>query len=98
MKEKVKTLLISDKKYRKSDNQLMARMWYDQIFDKIHRMTAIDLLIELANGNLKNWDSVTRMRRKIQEDNPGLRDKKVYDLRMEQELEYRMLYGPKDTL
>lgn len=98
MKAKVTQLLVSNKKYRKSDNQLMARMWYDQIFDKIHTMSAVDLLVELANGNLKNWESVTRMRRKIQQDNPDLRDKKVYDLRMEQELEYRMIYSPKDTL
>ena len=36
MKKKIKDLLRSNKKYRKSDRVLMARIWYEDLGYKIH--------------------------------------------------------------
>jgi hypothetical protein len=96
--EQVKSLLESNKKYRKSDRVLMARVWYDHLSHKVNSMSALDLLMELSKGNLPNWESITRVRRKIQEDNPDLRDEKTFKLREERELEFRTQYSARDTL
>tara|TARA_R100001163_G_C4986854_1_gene140910 strand:- start:250 stop:525 length:276 start_codon:yes stop_codon:yes gene_type:complete len=91
-------LLESNKKYRKSDPVLMARLWYDHLSHKINSMTALDLLMELSKGNLPNWESNTRVRRKLQEDYPELKDEKTFKLREEKELEYKTRYSARDTL
>ena len=98
MKKKIKDLLRSNKKYRKSDRVLMARIWYEDLGYKIHEMSAIELLMELSKGNLSNWETITRLRRKIQSENLELRDEAIYNARMDFEFEYRTNYGRKDTL
>ena len=90
MQKKIKALLESNKKYRKSDAVLMARLWYDHLSHKLNSMTALDLLMMLSKGELPNWESITRARRKIQSENPELRE--------ERELEFRTRYSSRDTL
>jgi hypothetical protein len=97
-KRQVKKLLESNLKYRKSDRVLMARVWYDHLSHKVSSMTALDLLMELSKGNLPNWESITRVRRKLQSENPDLRDEEVFKLREEKELEFRTQYSLRDTL
>ena len=70
MKSKIMDLLVSNPFYQKSDNALLARIWYDHLKFKINDMSAIDLLTELKKGNLPNHKSITRLRRKIQNDSP----------------------------
>ena len=98
MQKKIKALLESNKKYRKSDGVLMARLWYDHLSYKINSMTALDLLMMLSKGNLPNWESITRARRKIQSENPELRDDETFKLREERELEFRTRYSTRDLL
>ena len=98
MQKKIKALLESNKKYRKSDAILMARLWYDHLSHKLNSMTALDLLMELSKGNLPNWESITRVRRKLQSENPDLRDEEVFRLREERELVFRTQYSLRDTL
>ena len=98
MKKKVKDLLRSNKKYRQSDNVLMARVWYDAILHKVNGMTALDLLLMLSKGDLPNWESITRVRRKLQSEYPELRDEETFRLREERELEFRTKYSARDTL
>ena len=98
MQSKITDLLTNRKEYRVSDDKLLARIWYDHLKFKISRMSAVDLLTELKNGNLPNHKTITRIRRKIQSENNHLKDEKVSKLRKEQELEYRMKYSTPDTL
>ena len=98
MQKKIKALLESNKKYRKSDPVLMARLWYDHLSHKLNSMTALDLLMMLSKGELPNWESITRARRKIQSENPELRDEETFRLREERELEFRTQYSLRDTL
>ena len=98
MQKKIKALLESNKKYRKSDAILMARVWYDHLSHKVNSMTALDLLMMLSKNKLPNWESITRARRKIQSENPELRDEETFRLREERELEFRTRYSSRDTL
>ena len=98
MQKKIKALLESNKKYRKSDAILMARLWYDHLSHKLNSMTALDLLMMLSKGELPNWESITRARRKIQSENPELRDEETFKLREERELEFRTRYSSRDFL
>ena len=98
MQKKINALLESNKKYRKSDAILMARLWYDHLSHKLNSMTALDLLMMLSKGELPNWESITRARRKIQSENPELRDEETFRLREERELEFRTQYSIRDTL
>tara|TARA_R100000388_G_C7103448_1_gene93185 strand:+ start:160 stop:441 length:282 start_codon:yes stop_codon:yes gene_type:complete len=91
-------LLISDKKYRASDNVLLARIWHDHLKYKIKDMSALDLLNSLAKGNLPNHKTITRIRRDLQSQNNFLKDKKVDKLRKDLELEHKMQYSTSDSL
>lgn len=98
MKSKIMELLISDKKYRASDNVLLARIWHDHLKYKINDMSAMDLLNLLAKGNLPNHKTITRIRRDLQSQNNFLKDKKVDKLRKDLELEHKMQYSTSDSL
>ena len=54
--------------------------------------------MDLAKGNLPNWESITRARRQVQSDNPDLRDEKTFRLREERELEFRTQYSAGVTM
>lgn len=98
MQSKIMDLLISHKKYRASDNVLLARVWHDHLKYKIKDMSAVDLLNALAKGNLPNHKTITRIRRKLQSQNNYLKDKQVAKLRKDLELEYKMQYSAPDSL
>ena len=79
--------------YRKSDLRLMARIWFDDInrihYGGINRLTAIEFLDMLRNGDLTKSESVTRCRRKLQAQYVELRDPNVYKGRKDKEKEMR---------
>lgn len=97
-KEKIEAFLKANKKYRKSDKVLMSRIWYEDLINRIYDMTALEFLLELSRGNLSSWETMTRLRRQIQKEHPELRDPDVYEKRKDLEFEYRMQYGPRDSL
>lgn len=78
IKSDVHGLLLKSERCREADFILMANMWGHQLKkDKIDvgTMTARELLEKLAKGELICWESATRCRRKLQEQNPDLRGK-----------------------
>lgn len=74
-KAKVFELLSKCPHLRDDDNKLVANVWYSQLESKSD-MTAFQFLEGYAKGKFANSDSVTRMRRKLQEEFPELRGKK----------------------
>ena len=74
----VKELLTSSSKLRDNDQQLVANVWYVQTRDKfnIETMSAKNFLHELAQGNVMSSESITRCRRKLQEEHTYLRGNK----------------------
>jgi len=90
---RIKSLLASDLKYRKSDLDLMTRVWYDDLkaigYGDVDSFSAIDLLKLLKDSRLTKWDSATRCRRKLQSLYPTLRDSATYKGRKDKEFEMR---------
>lgn len=72
IKDKVQDLLTRFPHLRDSDEKLCANIWHSQIPAGI---SAKDYLQLYADGKLPSSESITRCRRKIQEDNPDLRGK-----------------------
>lgn len=61
---------------RDSDYKLLSRFWlaeWEQKGNDRNKGSAKDFLIDLYNGNLTPPESVTRLRRKAQYENPELR-------------------------
>ena len=56
---------------RDSDTKLVANIWHNTL--PSHIKSAFHLLQYMANGNLINYDSITRERRLIQKKYPELR-------------------------
>ena len=98
MQSKIMKLLKNNKKYRASDNVLLARIWHDHFKYKIKDMSALDLLNLLAKGKLPNHKTITRIRRKLQSQNNFLKDEQVAKLRKDLELEHKMQYSTSDSL
>jgi hypothetical protein len=69
---KVLDLLEKHPHLRDSDEKLVANVWHSEIMN-LPTLTAYDVLELYANGKLTNSDYITRIRRKIQEENPDLR-------------------------
>lgn len=100
MQQRIKKLLVSDMKYRISDTNLMARIWYDDLIAQgklISEMTAVDLLIQLKEDNLTNWETATRVRRKLQAKHKELRNEDVYKGRIEEADKWRKRFSPKNN-
>ena len=73
----VKNLLTEVPSLRDSDERLMATIWFKNIGeDNIKSLSAINLLQKLADGKLPSYESISRCRRKIQEEKPELRGEK----------------------
>lgn len=70
---KVKDLLELKPIYRDDYNALLSRVWYDEMQNK--SLSAIDFLHLLKNKQLSHPESIMRVRRKVQEENPHLRGK-----------------------
>jgi len=67
IKARVLCLLKSNPETRESDHSLIAHYYYNSIgADVLKNMTAIDLLTKLSFNKLPNFDSIGRVRRKLQ--------------------------------
>lgn len=72
LKEVVHYYLAKYPKLRDSDEHLVAIIWHNQI-SKNKDLSVVQFLKLYADGCLTNSDSITRMRRKLQEHHPELR-------------------------
>ena len=75
MANEVKKLLTKYPSLRDNDDKLMANIWCNRI-DNLDNETATNVLIMLAKRKLPSYESISRCRRKLQEDNPNLRGNK----------------------
>lgn len=76
--QRVKDLLITNPKTRDNDNLLLSIIWQDDILNK--KLHNTDFWHLLENGELTNFESVRRVRQKIQSECKELRGKR-YDER-----------------
>ena len=73
----VTELLNKHPKLRDSDNKLVATLWWKYYGDESCRLNPmITLLTDLSKDKLPSYESVSRCRRKIQEEVPRLRGEK----------------------
>ena len=75
MLDKVINLLTKHPSLRDSDERLTANIWYNNT-KNVNEIDAITLLSRFAEGKLPSYESISRCRRKIQEEKPELRGKK----------------------
>jgi len=75
IKGAVERLLREELKYRDSDALLWARIVQDYLggFDILRAMSAYELLRKFTKGELPSYESVSRARRMVQQDNEELR-------------------------
>ena len=75
-KEIIKTLLTENPQLRDSDAKLKCRFWTNELKTSgidTKQITAHEFLIMLSQNKLHNAEGLTRMRRKVQEENEHLR-------------------------
>lgn len=76
----VERLLSEEPVLRDNDSKLVANVWYALIGDaKVKEMSAMDFLKAYSSNLITPADTITRARRKIQEDNPDFRGEKWAD-------------------
>ena len=75
MLDKVINLLTKHHSLRDSDERLTANIWYNHT-KNVKTIDALTLLSRFAEGKLPSYESISRCRRKIQEEKPELRGKK----------------------
>ena len=75
VKTKVEQLLINNPKTRDCDNLLVATYYFYESGGKeaLQSQSAFDFLKKMSNGELTSFESISRARRKIQEQYPELR-------------------------
>ena len=72
--ERVKKILTQHPTTRENDHTLMAVIWHEDITTgPVRPSSATGFIQALSTGTLTNWESVTRVRRKIMEEDPSLR-------------------------
>lgn len=77
VKSIVEGLLIKNPNTRDSDNLLVATYYFYEVGGKdvLQNQSAYDFLKKMSAGSLTSFESISRARRKIQEQNPLLRGK-----------------------
>jgi len=83
----VKKYLEMDEKLRDSDNKLVCRIWNNFLWEKeinCKELSAYALLCLVATDELPSFESISRARRKIQEQHPELRGKNYKQRKNEQ--------------
>ena len=73
--DEVKDFLIKHPALRDSDERLMANIWNSHI-GNLEDVDGKEILSMLANHELPSYESISRCRRKLQEENPNLQGEK----------------------
>lgn len=82
----VKALLTRYTDLRDSDEMLVAWIWKTQVDQMNYPQLSADKFLQMmAKGMFPSSETITRTRRKVQEENPELRGKKYYDRQAKQE-------------
>ena len=78
LKGEIKELLEEYPITRDDDNKLVCNIWWKEAGGHlvVQKLMAHDFLSKIANGSLSSWETITRIRRKLQEELPALRGKK----------------------
>ena len=78
LENKVKTVLKDFPASRDSDSILITLVWDEELGGpyKTHSITAYQLLSMISRGDVSNYGSISRCRRKVQEGNIELRGEK----------------------
>ena len=90
-KQEIYNLLVNDAKLRDNDNMLIAEIWRQEVAEideakpKSILSNNLGVLDYLGGGDLTSPESITRCRRKIQQENPSLRGEKYNARHKEQE-------------
>lgn len=77
--DRVKHLLEKYLSYRDSDYKLVSNIWWNELFGNVAvnrencKMELFDFLMKYSNADVTPADSITRARRKVQEEYPHLR-------------------------
>jgi len=79
IKEEIEFLLINYPLLRDDDYRLISNYFAFLLEDKINDMTAKDFLKLFSEGKLPHTESISRCRRKLQEENIKLRGKNYTD-------------------
>jgi len=81
MKGRVEELLKEEPKYRDSDTLLWARIVQDYLggFEMLKHISAYELLRKFTKGELPSYESISRVRRMIQQDNESLRGENYHE-------------------
>ena len=75
--DEIEIFLKKDKGLRDSDERLMANIWAKHIgLNILNLLNATDILKMLAKGDLPSYESISRCRRKLQQESPELRGSK----------------------
>jgi hypothetical protein len=79
-KNKVKDLLINYPHLRDSDERLIATYWMKEAGSKdaLDSMTATQFLLNYVSGAYTSSEAISRMRRKVQEEDESLRGKTYF--------------------
>jgi hypothetical protein len=86
-KIEVEILLKKHKHLRDDDNKLWANVCFKhckKLGFKPHEQTAMEFLALLSSGSLPSFESISRCRRKLQEQHPQLRGDKYQERQGEQ--------------
>lgn len=76
IKEKITFLLETDPSLRDNDLKLISTFHFNQIGkEEVIKMSAFDFLNRISNGEIISSDSVSRIKRMVQEENENLRGK-----------------------
>lgn len=84
----VKGVLCEDKRTRDNDHLLSVIIWHKQLKAAgldMTKMSAYDFMLLYRDKELANHDTITRARRKVQQDNELLRGDKHKDKQAKQE-------------
>lgn len=74
--DRVKEILIKDKRARDCDNYLLSLIWKQDIAESKEGVFTSEFLEMLSSGKLTNFESIRRTRQKLQADNIELRGDK----------------------
>lgn len=84
----VLAILVKDERTRDDDQLLCCKVWSELLFNKgvdVRHQTAYEFLIMYYRNELPLADTITRARRKIQEEHPLMRGKKYAERQAKQQ-------------
>jgi len=103
LKARVESLLMVKPDNRDNDDKLISNIWYEEATERYGWIPSgselFQFLHDLSQGEFTSPESITRARRKVQEENPGLRGEKYKKRHENQEnVKWQLGYNPKNDL